>query len=186
MSIKRFLSQRFSFLKTPIFYLYSVLDTLRRTKSAPKNWGHRNRFQGLPSSERGERRPWERSWHVLLYTSEWFILFWICLEQEPGPAMVLLVEQMLLTCCSSVSFVSKGRFSSFSLWFADKFDTDTEDWKPNFETAEMIKCSRCKASWDSTDFWSVFFWSYLRTNSLCKSYAAFRLGQETLQRPFRI
>ena len=66
--------------------------------------------------------------------------------------MVLLVEQMLLTCCSSVSFVSKGKFNSFSLWFADKFDTDTEDWKPNFETAEMIRCSRCKASWDSMDF----------------------------------
>lgn len=57
--------------------------------------------------------------------------------------MVLRVEQMLLTCCSSVSFVSKGKFSSFSLWFADKFDTDTEDWKPNFETGQMMSCSRC-------------------------------------------
>ena len=91
--------------------------------------------------------------------------------------MVLLVEQMLLTCCSSVSFVSKGKFSSFSLWFADKFDTDTEDWKPNFETAEMVRCSRCKASWDSMDF--------SRTVRV-KSDAAFhlRVGQETLQKPF--
>ena len=74
--------------------------------------------------------------------------------------MVLVVEQMLLTCCSSVSFVSKGKFSSFSLWFADKFDTVTEDWKPNFETAEMIRCSRCKASWNSMHFCIFFLWSY--------------------------
>ena len=67
------------------------------------------------------------------------------LEQEPGPAMVLRVEQMLLTCCSSVSFVSKGKFNSFCLWFADKFDTDTEDWKPNFESGSTTRCSRCKA-----------------------------------------
>ncbi|XP_022799728.1 uncharacterized protein KIAA1109-like isoform X2 [Stylophora pistillata] len=64
-------------------------------------------------------------------------------EQEPGPAMVLRVEQMLLTCCSSVSFVSKGKFNSFCLWFADKFDTDTEDWKPNFESGSTARCSRC-------------------------------------------
>ena len=101
--------------------------------------------------------------------------FIFCSEQEPGPAMVLLVEQMLLTCCSSISFVSKGKFSSFSLWFADKFDTDTEDWKPNFETAEMIRCSRCKASWDSMDF--------CRTVRV-KSDTAFHLGQETPQKPF--
>ena len=71
-------------------------------------------------------------------------------EQEPGPAMVLRVEQMLLTCCSSVSFVSKGKFSSFCLWFADKFDTDTEDWKPDFGPGSTKRCSRCKASWDSS------------------------------------
>lgn len=59
--------------------------------------------------------------------------------------MVLRVEQMLLTCCSSVSFVSKGKFNSFCLWFADKFDTDTEDWKPNFESGSTTRCSRCKA-----------------------------------------
>ena len=70
---------------------------------------------------------------------------YVFLEQEPGPAMVLRVEQMLLTCCSSVSFVSKGKFNSFCLWFADKFDTDTEDWKPNFESGSTTRCSRCKA-----------------------------------------
>lgn len=59
--------------------------------------------------------------------------------------MVLRIEQMLLTCCSSISFVSKGKFSSFCLWFADKFDTDAEDWKPDFESdPARTRCSRCK------------------------------------------
>ncbi|XP_068720760.1 bridge-like lipid transfer protein family member 1 [Montipora capricornis] len=64
-------------------------------------------------------------------------------EQEPGPAMVLRVEHMLLTCCSSISFVSKGKFSNFCLWFEDKFDPDTEEWKPEFESDPVrTRCSR--------------------------------------------
>ena len=75
-----------------------------------------------------------------------YLLSYICyLEQEPGPAMVLRVEHMLLTCCSSISFVSNGKFSSFCLWFEDKFDPDTEEWKPDFESDPVrTRCSRCK------------------------------------------
>ena len=61
-------------------------------------------------------------------------------DQEPGPAMVLTVENMLLSCCSSASFVSKGKFSIFSLWFADKFDTEAKDWKPDFADGLMNRC----------------------------------------------
>ena len=40
------------------------------------------------------------------------------------------MENMLLTCCSSASFVSKGNFTRFCLRFVEKFDVKQADWKP--------------------------------------------------------
>ena len=102
-----------------------------------------------------KRVTWFR-FQLRLIFSESFPFMWVIFlrlivpEQEPGPAMVLRVDHMLLTCCSTISFVSKGKFTSFSLWFADKFDTDTDDWKPNFESGVMSRCSRCKESLHSS------------------------------------
>ena len=55
----------------------------------------------------------------------------LSVDQEPGPAMVLTVEGMLLTCCSSVSFVSRGKFKDFCIRFEDKFSTELSEWEPS-------------------------------------------------------
>ena len=62
-------------------------------------------------------------------------------DQEPGPALVLSMEEMLLTCCSSVSFVSRGKFKNFCLWLAEKFDTEATHWKPDWTVPPMNTCT---------------------------------------------
>ena len=57
-------------------------------------------------------------------------------------AMVLTMENMLLTCCSSASFVSKGNFTDFCLRFAEKFDVKQRDWKP--QKRDGILMNSCK------------------------------------------
>ncbi|XP_048589365.1 transmembrane protein KIAA1109 homolog isoform X3 [Nematostella vectensis] len=54
-----------------------------------------------------------------------------CTDPEPSAAMVLSVDEMMLSCCSSASFVSKGKFNRFCLWFPDKFDKQASDWRPS-------------------------------------------------------
>ena len=53
---------------------------------------------------------------------------------------MLSVEEMLLSCCSNVSFVSSGKFKNFCLWLADKFDSEAEHWIPSRDVPRMNTC----------------------------------------------
>ncbi|XP_046668210.1 transmembrane protein KIAA1109 homolog isoform X3 [Homalodisca vitripennis] len=52
-------------------------------------------------------------------------------ESESCAAVVVTLESTSISACSSGSLVSKGRFSSLCLRFADDFETSLDDWKPD-------------------------------------------------------
>ncbi|XP_050415172.1 bridge-like lipid transfer protein family member 1 [Patella vulgata] len=66
-------------------------------------------------------------------------------ESEPGAALVLTVESTQISACSSGSLVSKGRFKSFCLRFADDFETSLDDWKPNTKEEPIMNVMVVKA-----------------------------------------
>lgn len=60
---------------------------------------------------------------------------------------MLSVDEMMLSCCSSASFVSRGKFNTFCLWFADKFDINASEWRPDTSVRLM---NTCKYYFDKT------------------------------------
>ena len=61
-------------------------------------------------------------------------------EGEQVGALVLTIQQMMLRCCNSVSFVSKGKFRSFCLRFEEKFDPCSPVWNPQDTVRLMNSC----------------------------------------------
>ncbi|XP_055381705.1 bridge-like lipid transfer protein family member 1 isoform X2 [Condylostylus longicornis] len=50
---------------------------------------------------------------------------------EAKGAVVITLEDIIISACNSGSLVSKGKFSGLCLRFADDFETTLDDWKPN-------------------------------------------------------
>ncbi|XP_037958120.1 transmembrane protein KIAA1109 homolog isoform X2 [Teleopsis dalmanni] len=50
---------------------------------------------------------------------------------EPKGAVVITLENTIISACNSGSLVSKGKFQGLCLRFADDFETNLDDWKPN-------------------------------------------------------
>lgn len=52
-------------------------------------------------------------------------------DYEQKGAVVITLENTIISACSSGSLVSKGRFVGLCLRFAEDFDSSLDDWKPN-------------------------------------------------------
>ncbi|XP_055837347.1 bridge-like lipid transfer protein family member 1 isoform X6 [Episyrphus balteatus] len=57
---------------------------------------------------------------------------------EPKGAVVITLENTIISACNSGSLVSKGRFSGLCLRFADDFETTLDDWKPNMSDTNIM------------------------------------------------
>ncbi|XP_037884226.1 transmembrane protein KIAA1109 isoform X1 [Glossina fuscipes] len=59
---------------------------------------------------------------------------------EPKGAVVITLENTIISACNSGSLVSKGKFQGLCLRFADDFETTLDDWKPNPNESIMNVC----------------------------------------------
>ncbi|XP_075153250.1 transmembrane protein KIAA1109 homolog tweek isoform X3 [Haematobia irritans] len=59
---------------------------------------------------------------------------------EPKGAVVITLENTIISACNSGSLVSKGKFQGLCLRFADDFETTLDDWKPNPSEPIMNVC----------------------------------------------
>ncbi|KNC30209.1 hypothetical protein FF38_06938 [Lucilia cuprina] len=59
---------------------------------------------------------------------------------EPKGAVVITLENTIISACNSGSLVSKGKFQGLCLRFADDFETTLDDWKPNHNEPIMNVC----------------------------------------------
>lgn len=59
-------------------------------------------------------------------------------EFEPKGAVVITLENTIISACNSGSLVSMGRFSGLCLRFADDFETTLDDWKPNMGDSNIM------------------------------------------------
>ncbi|XP_059220168.1 bridge-like lipid transfer protein family member 1 isoform X9 [Stomoxys calcitrans] len=59
---------------------------------------------------------------------------------EPKGAVVITLENTIISACNSGSLVSKGKFQGLCLRFADDFETTLDDWKPNSSEPIMNVC----------------------------------------------
>lgn len=57
---------------------------------------------------------------------------------ESHGAVVITLENTIISACNSGSLVSKGRFVGLCLRFADDFETSLDDWKPNMNDASIM------------------------------------------------
>lgn len=57
---------------------------------------------------------------------------------ESHGAVVITLENTIISACSSGSLVSKGRFVGLCLRFADDFETSLDDWKPNMNDSSIM------------------------------------------------
>uniref|UniRef100_A0A1B0D1P6 Fragile site-associated protein C-terminal domain-containing protein n=1 Tax=Phlebotomus papatasi TaxID=29031 RepID=A0A1B0D1P6_PHLPP len=57
---------------------------------------------------------------------------------ESHGAVVITLENTIISACNSGSLVSKGRFIGLCLRFADDFETSLDDWKPNMNDASIM------------------------------------------------
>lgn len=62
-------------------------------------------------------------------------------EFESRGAVVITLENTIISACNSGSLVSKGKFIGLCLRFADDFETTLDEWKPNMtDTSIMNFC----------------------------------------------
>lgn len=59
-------------------------------------------------------------------------------EYESKGAVVITLENTIISACSSGSLVSKGKFVGLCLRFADDFETSLDDWKPNMSDSSIM------------------------------------------------
>ncbi|XP_067623128.1 bridge-like lipid transfer protein family member 1 isoform X11 [Eurosta solidaginis] len=59
---------------------------------------------------------------------------------ESKGAVVITLENTIISACNSGSLVSKGKFQGLCLRFADDFETTLDDWKPNTNESIMNVC----------------------------------------------
>ncbi|XP_039950493.1 transmembrane protein KIAA1109 isoform X2 [Bactrocera tryoni] len=59
---------------------------------------------------------------------------------ESKGAVVITLENTIISACNSGSLVSKGKFQGLCLRFADDFETTLDDWKPNVNEPIMNVC----------------------------------------------
>uniref|UniRef100_A0A182M138 Fragile site-associated protein C-terminal domain-containing protein n=1 Tax=Anopheles culicifacies TaxID=139723 RepID=A0A182M138_9DIPT len=57
---------------------------------------------------------------------------------EQKGAVVITLENTIISACSSGSLVSKGRFAGLCLRFAEDFDSSLDEWKPNMSDASIM------------------------------------------------
>ncbi|XP_055681343.1 bridge-like lipid transfer protein family member 1 isoform X2 [Lutzomyia longipalpis] len=57
---------------------------------------------------------------------------------ESHGAVVITLENTIISACNSGSLVSKGRFVGLCLRFADDFETSLDDWKPNMNDSSIM------------------------------------------------
>uniref|UniRef100_A0A182PCZ3 Bridge-like lipid transfer protein family member 1 C-terminal domain-containing protein n=1 Tax=Anopheles epiroticus TaxID=199890 RepID=A0A182PCZ3_9DIPT len=57
---------------------------------------------------------------------------------EQKGAVVITLENTIISACSSGSLVSKGRFAGLCLRFAEDFDSSLDEWKPNMNDASIM------------------------------------------------
>ncbi|XP_017025561.1 bridge-like lipid transfer protein family member 1 isoform X1 [Drosophila kikkawai] len=55
-------------------------------------------------------------------------------------AVVITLENTIISACNSGALVSKGKFQGLCLRFADDFETNLDDWKPNSAEPIMNVC----------------------------------------------
>lgn len=59
-------------------------------------------------------------------------------EFESRGAVVITLENTIISACNSGSLVSTGKFFGLCLRFADDFETTLDDWKPNMNDASIM------------------------------------------------
>ena len=52
---------------------------------------------------------------------------------ETRDALVVTLENTIISACNSGSLVCKARFKGFCMRFAPEFETSLDDWKPDFK-----------------------------------------------------
>lgn len=57
---------------------------------------------------------------------------------ESHGAVVITLENTIISACNSGSLVSKGKFGGLCLRFADDFETSLDDWKPNMSDMSIM------------------------------------------------
>ncbi|XP_055643314.1 bridge-like lipid transfer protein family member 1 isoform X2 [Toxorhynchites rutilus septentrionalis] len=57
---------------------------------------------------------------------------------EQKGAVVITLENTIISACSCGSLVSKGKFFGLCLRFADDFDSSLDEWKPNMNDANIM------------------------------------------------
>ncbi|XP_021700280.1 uncharacterized protein KIAA1109 isoform X7 [Aedes aegypti] len=57
---------------------------------------------------------------------------------EQKRAVVITLENTIISACSCGSLVSKGRFVGLCLRFAEDFDSSLDDWKPNMNDSNIM------------------------------------------------
>uniref|UniRef100_A0A182JTV4 Bridge-like lipid transfer protein family member 1 C-terminal domain-containing protein n=1 Tax=Anopheles christyi TaxID=43041 RepID=A0A182JTV4_9DIPT len=57
---------------------------------------------------------------------------------EQKGAVVITLENTIISACSSGSLVSKGRFAGLCLRFAEDFDSSLDEWKPNMNDSSIM------------------------------------------------
>lgn len=60
------------------------------------------------------------------------------LDFEQKGAVVITLENTIISACSSGSLVSKGKFVGLCLRFTDDFDAGLDDWKPNMNDINIM------------------------------------------------
>lgn len=57
---------------------------------------------------------------------------------EPRGAVVITLENTIISACNSGSLVSNGKFFGLCLRFADEFEATLDDWKPNMNDTNIM------------------------------------------------
>lgn len=61
-----------------------------------------------------------------------------CQDFESRNAVVITLENTIISACNSGSLVSTGKFFGLCLRFADDFETTLDDWKPNMNDGNIM------------------------------------------------
>ncbi|XP_053696625.1 bridge-like lipid transfer protein family member 1 [Sabethes cyaneus] len=59
-------------------------------------------------------------------------------DYEQKGAVVITLENTIISACSCGSLVSKGKFAGLCLRFAEDFDSSLDEWKPNMNDASIM------------------------------------------------
>ncbi|XP_050686161.1 transmembrane protein KIAA1109 homolog isoform X6 [Eriocheir sinensis] len=67
---------------------------------------------------------------------------------ETRDALVVTLENTIISACNSGSLVCKARFKGFCMRFAPEFETSLDDWKPDFKDHNINLCTVSEGTYE--------------------------------------